>query len=78
MRTDDTKTYSVEGLNQGNWVLLDFGEVVIHIFQESTREFYDLEGLWRDATKEELPPEILEEIEAAKESFPDDDDLLEF
>ncbi len=77
-RTDDTKTYSVEGLNQGNWVLLDFGDVVVHIFQDSTREFYDLEGLWRDAIKEELPPEILEEIEAAKDSFTDDDDLLEF
>jgi len=72
-RTDDAQIYSVEGLTQGNWVLLDFGEVVIHIFQDSAREFYDLEGLWRDAPKEELPPEILKEIEAVEDSFLNDD-----
>ncbi|MFH0957185.1 MAG: ribosome silencing factor [Pseudomonadota bacterium] len=72
-RTDDTQLYSVEGLIQGNWVLLDFGEVVIHIFQDSAREFYDLEGLWRDAPKEQLPLEILKEIESVKDSFTDDD-----
>ena len=39
----------VEGLEDGRWVLQDFGDIVLHIFHESQREFYDIEGLWADA-----------------------------
>jgi ribosome-associated protein len=42
---------SVEGLKEGHWVLLDYGHVIIHIFYEPVREFYDLEGLWADARR---------------------------
>ena len=42
---------SVEGLKEGHWVLLDYGHVIIHIFYEPVREFYDLEGLWVDARR---------------------------
>jgi ribosome-associated protein len=42
---------SVEGKSEGQWVLMDYGDVVIHIFYETVREFYDLDGLWRDAEK---------------------------
>ncbi|KJS29476.1 MAG: hypothetical protein VR64_20080 [Desulfatitalea sp. BRH_c12] len=45
------KPLSVEGKADGHWVLLDYGEVIIHIFYETTRVFYDLEGLWSDATR---------------------------
>jgi ribosome-associated protein len=41
----------VEGKGDGHWVLLDYGEVIFHIFYETTRVFYDLEGLWSDATR---------------------------
>ena len=41
----------VEGLPQGKWVLLDFGDVVVHIFHQDTRGYYDLEGLWLDAER---------------------------
>lgn len=41
----------VEGLPQGSWVLLDFGDVVAHVFHQDTRGFYDLESLFIDATR---------------------------
>ena len=40
---------SVEGKKEGHWVLLDYGHVIMHVFYEPVREFYDLEGLWNDA-----------------------------
>ena len=46
---------SVEGTGEGHWVLLDYGHVVIHVFYEPVREFFDLEGLWADAKRVEIP-----------------------
>ena len=45
----------IEGKREGRWVLLDYGEVVVHIFYHPLREFYDLEKLWGDAQKINLP-----------------------
>ncbi len=45
------RALSVEGKKEGQWVLLDYGHVIMHIFYEPIREFYDLEGLWVDAER---------------------------
>ena len=49
------KPLSVEGSKDGHWVLLDYGHIIIHVFYEPMREFYDLEGLWVDARRIETP-----------------------
>lgn len=46
---------SVEGKKEGHWVLLDYGHVIMHVFYEPIRSFYDLEGLWIDAKKVKTP-----------------------
>ena len=46
---------SVEGTTRGHWVLMDFSDVIVHIFYQPIREFYDLEGLWADAPRVQLP-----------------------
>lgn len=55
----DTAPLAVEGMDEGRWVLLDYGDVMVHIFQEQVRSFYDLEGLWIEAA-EVQPDEIPE------------------
>ena len=49
------KPLSVEGVGDGQWVLMDYGHVIIHVFYDSVRDFYDLEGLWLDARRIETP-----------------------
>ena len=48
------KPFHVEGLENCFWVLIDYGNVIVHIFQEEYRNFYSLESLWADATIERL------------------------
>ena len=48
----------VEGYNSAEWVLLDYGDFILHVFEEKSRRFYDLERLWRDAARVPLPPDI--------------------
>lgn len=53
-----TLPLAVEGMDEGRWVLLDYGDVMIHVFQESIREFYDLEGLWSEAPEVPVPEAV--------------------
>ena len=50
-------TKNVEGYDGANWILLDFGDIIVHVFDNENRLFYDLERIWRDGkkiTKEEI------------------------
>lgn len=49
------KALSVEGLQAAVWVLIDFGDIVVHVFQEEARETYDIAGLWLDAARLPVP-----------------------
>lgn len=70
--------FSAEGIQEGNWALLDYGDVVVHIFRKPVREFYDLEGLWIEAPREVFSGDLLKEIEAAAEGAEEEDaDSLE-
>ena len=53
-----SKPARVEGYNTGEWVLLDYGDFIVHVFEEKARRFYDLERLWRDAARVALPEEL--------------------
>ena len=48
----------IEGYKSAEWVLLDYGDFIVHLFNKEARDFYDLERLWRDAGKVDLPETI--------------------
>ncbi|MDT5267830.1 MAG: ribosome-associated protein [Acidobacteriota bacterium] len=52
------KPARVEGYNSAEWVLLDYGDFIFHVFEDKSRRFYDLERLWRDAARVPLPPDV--------------------
>ncbi len=49
-----------EGFRDGGWILLDFSDVVVHVFLEAERDFYDLERLWADAEPVDITPYLTE------------------
>jgi len=57
------RLFAVEGTGRGHWVLMDFSDVIVHIFYEPVRKFYDLDGLWGHAPKAELPEPYLKLVD---------------
>jgi ribosome silencing factor RsfS/YbeB/iojap len=49
----------VEGRKTAEWILLDYGDFIVHVFADKARKFYDLERLWREAKRLELPPALV-------------------
>ncbi len=54
MTKEGMEPLQIEGQTSGDWILLDYGDVIIHLFTEEQRSYYDLERLWKDAIKIEL------------------------
>lgn len=52
------KPFAAEGTQRGHWALIDFSDVIVHVFYEPVREFYDLDGLWGHAPKATLPEPV--------------------
>jgi len=53
-----SEVLSIEGYADGRWVLMDCGDVVVHVFLDALREYYDLEALWADAPRVKIPSEF--------------------
>jgi ribosome-associated protein len=54
LKKQGIRPLSAEGLEEGRWALIDYGHVIIHVFYESVRAFYDIEGLWSDARRVDI------------------------
>lgn len=63
-----TAAARVEGYKTAEWILLDYGDFVVHVFDEKARSFYDLERLWRESKRVELPPELASELNSSLRS----------
>jgi ribosome-associated protein len=57
LRNSGKRPLHVEGRSGGEWILLDYGDFIVHAFNPAARRFYDLERLWRDAERLEAPPD---------------------
>ena len=57
----------VEGYQNAEWILIDYGDFVVHVFEEKARRFYDLERLWREASRLNLSPDDLAQLSSLRE-----------
>lgn len=58
LKKQGTRAARVEGYKTGEWILVDYGDFVLHVFEDKARRFYDLERLWRDAARIAVPAEL--------------------
>ncbi|HJU10830.1 MAG TPA: ribosome silencing factor [Candidatus Binataceae bacterium] len=62
MDRENAHPLSIEGFHRAHWVVLDYGDIVVHVFFEPTREFYRLEGTWTDAREIALPEPLRSQV----------------
>ncbi len=53
-----TRPVRTEGYSTAEWILMDYGDFIVHVFEKNARDFYDLERLWRDAKRVDIPAEL--------------------
>jgi ribosome-associated protein len=53
------KVLDIEGVREGNWIVIDYGDVILHIFKDEVRRYYNLDELWSEAPEIEIPAEYL-------------------
>ena len=66
------RPFAVEGTQRGHWALIDFSDVIVHVFYEPVREFYDLDGLWGHARRVQLPEpvaQLVDQFQIANDSL---------
>jgi ribosome-associated protein len=71
-REEGFRPFAIEGIQRGHWVLMDFSDVIVHVFYEPVREFYDLDGLWGHAPRAPLPEEyakLVDQFQLANEQL---------
>ena len=56
LEAEGVAPYHIEGFEEGTWVLADYGDVIVHVFLEQIRKYYDLESLWGDAPRKSFRP----------------------
>ncbi|WP_419660565.1 iojap-like protein [Desulfosarcina variabilis str. Montpellier] len=71
LKKQGIKPLSVDGIKEGHWVLMDYGHIIIHVFFEETRGFYNLESLWSDARR--IQTESLRHLDDYPEDTTDTD-----
>lgn len=69
LKGEKIKVIGAEGIKEGEWALLDFGHLIIHVFESQAKDFYDLEGLWSDAPRVDLS-----QFQTPDNRWEDDDD----
>ena len=67
LKRNGTPAARVEGYQNAEWILIDYGDFVVHIFEEKARRFYDLERLWREAGRLDVSPDDLARISSLRE-----------
>jgi ribosome-associated protein len=56
LKSDGVSAHHVEGMDGGTWVLADYGDVIVHVFLEQIRDYFDLEAFWGDAPRRSFKP----------------------
>lgn len=67
LKRNGTPAARVEGYQNAEWILIDYGDFVVHIFEEKARRFYDLERLWREASRLDVSPDDLARLSSLRE-----------
>src|SRR5258708_5027006 len=67
LKKSGTRAARVEGYQTAEWILIDYGDFIVHVFDEKARRFYDLERLWREAARVEVAPDRIGAVGAFRE-----------